>query len=36
MSTFAVLTAIATYLAGCFTPKVYAKLKAKLVDWANG
>lgn len=36
MSTFAVLAAIGAYLAGCFTPKVYAKAKAKLVDWANG
>lgn len=30
-----VLIAVA-FAAGCFTPKTYAKLKAKLVDWANG
>jgi hypothetical protein len=36
MSTIAVLVALGTYVAGCFTPKTYAKLKAKLVEWANG
>ena len=33
MSTFGVLAAISAYLAGCFTPKTYAKLKAKVVQW---
>ncbi len=36
MSTIGVLAAIGAYLAGCFTPKTYAKLKAKLVARANG
>jgi hypothetical protein len=26
----------AAYGLGIITPKTYAKLKAKLVDWANG